>query len=305
MCGAPQLAARTKMRREVCEIRLWQGYRSYEFFAAVGDVAIAQSDSFRSRGEPSAEDEKARMAHAALVRQLLDEGWQADGTGSGWFSQRFFQLVEDLTPQTVAPPPVPQPEAPSESSAPLREPSPEPKAPEPTSISPSAFAASEQPPAVADDHTDRGGKVVGLLRRREGQVQVLSLIGLLVTLGFGWYVLRDHASAAPRKQPVSAAAHRSQPTAAGSKVVAASAVSRLRIVGSGAGSWVELRSGSHSGRLLFSGRVGDGGVVVFATPRIWGRFGAAGNLQVRLNGRPVKLSGTVDVLFTPRGVRTA
>ncbi len=69
-------------------------------------------------------------------------------------------------------------------------------------------------------------------------------------------------------------------------------------------SWVELRVGSSSGRILYSGILARGESMSGKGSRLWARFGSVGNLDLRLNGKPVRTahSGTVNALVTPSGL---
>lgn len=60
--------------------------------------------------------------------------------------------------------------------------------------------------------------------------------------------------------------------------------------------WLEVRRGSKNGRVLYSGNL-PGHALHFRGSRIWARFGAAGNLTITQDGRPVRLQGTYDRLF--------
>ena len=74
------------------------------------------------------------------------------------------------------------------------------------------------------------------------------------------------------------------------------------------GSWVEAHSGSQTGPLLFRGTLSPGRRLrLDARERIWVRLGAASNLSLTVNGRPppIELEGTLDVLVTAQGIRSA
>jgi transcriptional regulator with XRE-family HTH domain len=66
-------------------------------------------------------------------------------------------------------------------------------------------------------------------------------------------------------------------------------------------SWVEARSGSARGRLLYRGNLVLGRSIRLSGPRVWVRFGAASNLDLTVNGRKSRraLFGTLDVTFGP------
>ena len=62
--------------------------------------------------------------------------------------------------------------------------------------------------------------------------------------------------------------------------------------------WLELRRGSKSGPVVFSGTLPAGKHLRVSGPRIWARFAAAGHADVTLDGRKLALMGTVERLFT-------
>lgn len=72
----------------------------------------------------------------------------------------------------------------------------------------------------------------------------------------------------------------------------------LRIRAHGTGSWVEIRRGSKSGSVLYAGVLNDGRRLHFHATRLWMRLGAAGNLSITANGKPISLRGTYDKLLT-------
>jgi hypothetical protein len=49
--------------------------------------------------------------------------------------------------------------------------------------------------------------------------------------------------------------------------------------------------------VLFTGELAPGRTLHLAGTRLWGRFGAAGNLTITANGRPVRLLGTYEHVF--------
>jgi Domain of unknown function (DUF4115) len=86
-----------------------------------------------------------------------------------------------------------------------------------------------------------------------------------------------------------------QPVAPAHVVIAAAPGSR--------GSWIEVRLGSATGRRVFSGVVKDGDSRRYTARRLWVRFGAAGNVDVVVNGKPVRFTGTLETVITARGAR--
>jgi cytoskeleton protein RodZ len=80
------------------------------------------------------------------------------------------------------------------------------------------------------------------------------------------------------------------------------APARLVVAAARGDSWVEARSGSADGPLLYRGNLEHGRSIRVAARRVWLRLGAASNLDLTLNGRKTgtSLFGTVDVTFGPR-----
>lgn len=69
-------------------------------------------------------------------------------------------------------------------------------------------------------------------------------------------------------------------------------------------SWVELRTGSATGRVLYSGILRNGETTRASGRRLWVRFGSAANLDLELNGRPIDgVTGTLDATITPSGLQ--
>jgi hypothetical protein len=71
-------------------------------------------------------------------------------------------------------------------------------------------------------------------------------------------------------------------------------------------SWVQVRAGSATGRVLYEGFLFSGERRRFEAKQLWLRVGIGGNLDARLNGKPLKglPAGTGDVLITADGVET-
>jgi uncharacterized protein DUF4115 len=71
-----------------------------------------------------------------------------------------------------------------------------------------------------------------------------------------------------------------------------------------ADTWVEVRSGSADGEVLYSGVLPQGAKERFRRAHLWASFGAAANLTAQLNGRPLKLRpGTYTALVGARGLK--
>lgn len=74
----------------------------------------------------------------------------------------------------------------------------------------------------------------------------------------------------------------------------------VRVTAHGNGSWIEVRRGSSTGPVLYRATLVAGQTLHFRARRLWARFGAASNLTITADGRPVSLLGTYDKLFVPR-----
>ena len=71
-----------------------------------------------------------------------------------------------------------------------------------------------------------------------------------------------------------------------------------------ADTWVEIRSGSDNGHVLYSGILPQGSAKRFRSPHLWASFGSAANLTGRLNGKPLHLPpGTYSALVGARGLK--
>ncbi len=79
----------------------------------------------------------------------------------------------------------------------------------------------------------------------------------------------------------------------------------LQVTASRGACWVLARAGGAQGRVLYDAVVQEGSTVEVRARRLWVRFGAAGYVDLVLNGRPLQLgsTGTVDVLLTAAGVQ--
>jgi Domain of unknown function (DUF4115) len=70
------------------------------------------------------------------------------------------------------------------------------------------------------------------------------------------------------------------------------------------GTWLEVRSSTATGSVLYAGTLPAGSSKAFHARALWARFGAAGNLSARLGGKPLLLpSGTYTAMFDKHGWR--
>ena len=77
---------------QTCEIACWRGYVTWQFYVeseSPHDVSLA-SPYFRAPGKGAPEQsDVALQAHAMLVEALVEAGWEPEGYGEEWFSERF------------------------------------------------------------------------------------------------------------------------------------------------------------------------------------------------------------------------
>ncbi len=78
---------------QVCEIACWRGYVTWQFYVGLESEREASLSSpyFRAPGKGGVPEqtETALLAHAALVEKLAAAGWEPEGYGEDWFSERF------------------------------------------------------------------------------------------------------------------------------------------------------------------------------------------------------------------------
>lgn len=75
-------------------------------------------------------------------------------------------------------------------------------------------------------------------------------------------------------------------------------VTTLTITATRGDCWVEVRSGSSSGTVLYAATLASGDTLRFRRNRLWLRLGAASNVDVVLDGEPATIPpGTVELLL--------
>jgi hypothetical protein len=68
--------------------------------------------------------------------------------------------------------------------------------------------------------------------------------------------------------------------------------------------WLEVRQESSTGKVVYVGTLAKGKSVSAAGRKLWIRFGAPQNVDLKLNGKAAAIpSGTLDVLVTPTRVQ--
>jgi hypothetical protein len=144
------------------------------------------------------------------------------------------------------------------------------------------------------------------------------LLGLIVIAVLGYLLVhssRRHAAPKPILRATTAttaqtATATAEATTAAVKTAAAptrrgTAVA-LTLTASRGESWMEVRNGSKTGRVLYSGVLAQGRTRSFHAARVWVLLGAAGNVDARVDGTSVRLPiGTYSALFDVSGFRRA
>jgi hypothetical protein len=289
---------------EQCTVHWWRGYVRSTFYA-VDDTGslLGESPSFRLRGsQPPRDEGPARAAFDELVGALEHTGWKAveeDRPGS-WFTATFVRLGTRSAPperleslEALTAPPAPAKAPPAVAAAPR------PVAPAVREQPPAPVAREAQPPAPAPSG-----------RKRQRGVQIVSGCGALVAAGVFASLLISgdrHASVTRTSLTVTTAPAAVAPAKPKHRAVITAPAAppkprtvRLTIAASDKASWVEVRKGSKTGRILYAAELPAGAKIHFSAARLWARFGAAGNVTVAADGRPVALTGTVEHVFAAR-----
>ena len=78
----------------------------------------------------------------------------------------------------------------------------------------------------------------------------------------------------------------------------------LRITASRGDCWMEVRRRDRTGDVVYRGIVSRGASVTVKGTRLWARFGAVGNVDLVLNGKPARTAhtGTVNAVVTSQGL---
>lgn len=267
---------------EVARVERSRGYVTTLFVLETADGTFYESAAFRwRRAAPPPDEGDARAAYDALVEELLADGWTPGEEGPTWYETSFERPLAVPIDLQVTPEPEPEPEPPPRPAAK--------PAPTPRPVS-SITDAAVSPPQLAQP------------TRRVPPVALVAVGACIGALAAFLLVGRD-------RQPIAVATQRTATTApptAHVQVQAAPPAQRpkpLDVVIAGArgnGSWLEARRGSQTGRVLYSGLVEPGRRVHLRGRVIWTRFGAAGNLDITVDGRPVTLTGTYDKTFRAR-----
>lgn len=288
---------------ESCQLVFWRGYVKCAFYAVLEGGDPVGSPFFRSRECSPLPSGAALAAHQALVARLTEEGWEPASHGRTWYSLTFrrrdWSPIEEL-PLEEASAPVPAVEAHSASTV---QPELQP-AHDPTSVADPDPIPLATPAPAALRH---GRGLRGLL------IATAALIALSVGLGLTLFRTNsaqgnDRSELAPRQSLSRLRTQYHVPTPASVQRPTKAPTTKIVVTGTRGDSWVEARLGSEVGRSLYAGVVVQGQTIHVTAPVVWITFGAAGNLDLRVNGRapvPGTFNGTVTALIAHGRVRSA
>ena len=111
------------------------------------------------------------------------------------------------------------------------------------------------------------------------------------------------ASTSPTESTAPQTTTAPEPTTTGKAAAGATRLAKLTLTAIG-DTWVEVRSGSANGEVLYSGILPQGTEKRFRDAHLWASFGAAANLTARLNGKPLNLPpGTYSARVGESGLK--
>jgi uncharacterized protein DUF4115 len=287
-------AQRSMTRRDealdFCRIERWRGYVSSAFYASAGDDVVHLSETFRWRRKDSPPDEgAARAAYDTVVAQLEADGWTQHSVGSVWHQTTFSRPAPSRSVQ------------------------------EPVVEAPAVERPIEQPPAVVAAppprvRTERAEPAPPPApppprQRRRGRIAIVAAVLAVAAAGVAAAIARTggapparhpatahraHAAAKPKHRHAAPAAPRTVESVAKAP---ATATVDVVIAADRGSSWVEIRRGSSTGKVLFAAELAQGKRLHYRAPRLWARFGAAANLAITVDGKSLALQGTFDKVF--------
>ncbi len=263
---------RLRLELDACALEAWQGHGTCAFVARRSDgtlVAVSPAFSSDDCEEPEATPSTS-AAREELVAALDAQGWRlVGGRKKGpWYSARLERLVALVGPELEVP----------------------------------AVVAVTAPDAPAPEPPARP-------RRRPGGklVPAMSIAGLAVAGVLAYAILAAgsnkhtrlvtlpaQAASAPAKTAAKTPKAKAKPKP---DAPAPTRTARLAVTATRT-SWLELRRGSSTGRIVYSGELPAGRSLHVRAPRIWARFGAAANLEIVLDGKRLPLQGTLERVFT-------
>jgi len=144
--------------------------------------------------------------------------------------------------------------------------------------------------------------------RRPRRILGARLVAIPVAVALGLFVWRltsggahHHAAFVPTVPHVRVSTATSPPSARPRPLAAA----RIALVAARGPSWLLVRLGSESGRVLYEDMLQQGRTARFTARRLWIRIGAPWNVDASLNGKRAQLPATTgNVLVTPAALRS-
>jgi uncharacterized protein DUF4115 len=117
----------------------------------------------------------------------------------------------------------------------------------------------------------------------------------------------DTASTSPAPAPVESEPIESASVGEPASSATSPSTATLVVTAARGSCWVSVRADSATGRVLYDGIVDSGRTIRLRGSRLWVRLGSAANVDVAVNGKPVRQlpGGMVDLLATRAGVASA
>ena len=278
---------------ETCQIVFWRGYLKCAFYAVPDAGEPIGSSFFRSRERSPAQSDGALDAHQELVEHLEGDGWEPFAREREWYALRFRRRRWSPVDAFVAD------EAPAVSAveAHRAQPLPEPEA------DPAPAQEETQLPQVPREAAHRSRRQLALLLSTAALIALAVVLGLTV---FGTNSAQGKVHS-PARSAKSQAQHGKPAVGVLTTSRATLPPTTMVVTGSRGDSWVEARIGSATGKSLYAGVVAQGQTVRITAPVVWVTFGAAGNLDLRVNGRspvPGTFRGTITAVIAHGRVRS-
>jgi len=139
--------------------------------------------------------------------------------------------------------------------------------------------------------------------------RAIFLLGLFATVVLAFVIARSwhHTTAAPAPTGATTGQTRTAPkTPSSSGAAEATTATSTETVDlaltASRPTWIEVRAGSATGTVLYTGTLASGTTKSFRDKAIWVRFGVASNVDAHLNGQTLRLpAGTYDAVFDTGG----
>ena len=143
--------------------------------------------------------------------------------------------------------------------------------------------------------------------------RAIFLLGLFATVVLAFVITRSwhHTTAAPAPTGTTTGQTRTAPktpstaASANGAAEATTATSTETVdlaLTASRPTWIEVRAGSATGTVLYTGTLASGTTKSFRDKAIWVRFGVASNVDAHLNGQTLRLpAGTYDAVFDTGG----